>query len=247
MCPTHRKQTLITVRERLKNGETCRVVSTQVMEAGIDVDFPVAFRALAGLDSIIQAAGRVNREGSRLSSDVYVFEPESEFMKRIPTYIKQTADAARSILREFGEEVVSIQAIQAYFSLLDTLQDPSRASDAREILACLDRNDGFDFKTAAEKFRLIENNTVAVIIPYNSEAATWAEELRYNPFPAAILRKLQSYTINIYEQEFQSLNEKGAIDMAADAYAILKDMSYYDAQTGILIPARDGGEAIFFD
>ena len=247
MCPAHRKQTLITIRDRLKNGGNCRVVSTQVMEAGIDVDFPVGYRALAGLDSVIQAAGRVNREGKRPSGEMFVFEAESEFIKRTPSYIKQTADAARSILRDFGADPTSIEAIYAYFKLLDKLQDPKRASDAREILACFEKSAGFDFRTAAEKFKIIDNNTVAVIIQYNVEATKWVEELRYTSYPASTLRKLQGYTVNIYEQEFQALNAKGEIEMAADAYAVLNDMSYYDAQTGIVLPARDGGEAIFFD
>jgi CRISPR-associated endonuclease/helicase Cas3 len=246
MCPAHRKETLVTIRERLKNEGTCRVVSTQVMEAGIDVDFPVGYRALAGLDSIIQAAGRVNREGKRPSGEMFVFEPESEFIKRTPTYIKQTADVARSILRDFGVDPTSMQAISAYFNMLITLQD-KRIFDAKEILPCFDKSDGFDFKTAAEKFKLIEDNTVAVIIPYNDKAAKLVEELRYTPYPASTLRKLQGYTVNVYEQEFQALNAKGVIGMAADAYAVLTDTSYYDAQTGIIIPARDGGEAIFFD
>ena len=247
MCPAHRKETLATIRERLINGETCRVVSTQVMEAGIDVDFPMGFRALAGLDSIIQAAGRVNREGKRPSGEMFVFEPETEFIKRTPAYIKQTGGAARSILRDFNADATSIEAIQAYFKLLDTLQDTQKASDAKEIMACLDRSDGFEFKTAAEKFKLIENNTMAVIIPYNPEAEELVKALHYSIYPAAILRKLQNYTVNIYEQEFQSLNIKGAIEMAADTYAVLKDMRYYEVQTGIILPARDGGEAIFFD
>jgi CRISPR-associated endonuclease/helicase Cas3 len=246
MCPVHRKQTLLTIRERLKNGETCRVVSTQVMEAGIDVDFPIGFRALAGLDSVIQAAGRVNREGKRPTGEMFVFEPETEFIKRTPAYIKQTADAARSVLRDFEADPVSIEAIKTYFKLLDTLQDPKRASDAREILSCFDKT-GFDFKTAAEKFRLIDNDTVAVIIPYDPQAEKWVQELKYTPYPASTLRKLQGYTVNIYEQEYQALNLKGVIGLAADVYPILKDMSYYEPQTGILLPARDGGEAIFID
>ena len=247
MCPAHRKETLITIRERLKNGETCRVVSTQVMEAGIDVDFPVGYRALAGLDSVIQAAGRVNREGKKPSGEMYIFEPESEFIKRTPTYIKQTTDVARSVLRKFGEDPASIEAINAYFKELYSLQDGKRAFDVKEILACFDKSDGFDFKKAAEKFNLIDNITVAVIIPYNEAAQGFVKDLGYNPYPVAILRKLQSYTVNIYEQEFQALNEKGVINMAADAYAVLNDMSYYDAQTGIAIPARESGVAIFFD
>lgn len=76
MCPTHRKVVLAEVRERLKSGQPCRVISTQVMEAGIDVDFPVGFRALAGLDSIIQAAGRVNREMKQDIGNMYVFSPK---------------------------------------------------------------------------------------------------------------------------------------------------------------------------
>jgi CRISPR-associated endonuclease/helicase Cas3 len=247
MCPAHRKKILLSIREALKNGEACRVVSTQVMEAGIDVDFPVGYRALAGLDSIIQAAGRVNREGKNpAGGEMFVFEPESEFIKRIPAYIKQTADVARSILRDYQTDSTSMQAISAYFNLLITIQD-KKVFDAKEILACFEKTNGFDFKTAADKFKIIQNDTVAVIIPYDDEAKKWIEILRYSPFPPSTLRKLQSYTVNIYEQEFQALNAKGVIEMAADAYAVLKDMSYYDAQTGIVLPAKDGGEAIFFD
>ena len=247
MCPAHRKQTLVAIRERLKNGEICRVVSTQVMEAGIDLDFPVGYRALAGLDSVIQAAGRVNREGKKPSAEVHVFEPDTEFIRRTPTYIKQTASVAKSILREFAKDPTSIEAINAYFEQLYTLHDSKHAFDAKEILACLDKSDGFDFKTAAERFKLIENNTVAVIIPYNEEAMRLVNELGYTPYPASTVRKLQSYTVNIYEQEFQALNAKGVIAMVADIYAVLNDMGYYDAQTGIVLPARDGGEAVFFD
>jgi CRISPR-associated endonuclease/helicase Cas3 len=247
MCPVHRKQTFLTIRERLKNGDTCRVVSTQVMEAGIDVDFPVGYRALAGLDSVIQAAGRVNREGKMPVGEIFVFEPETNFIKRTPIYIKQTADVARSILRDFSADPLSIRAINAYFETLYNLHDDKRGFDAKEILPCFEKSEGFDFKTAAEKFKLIEDNTVAVIIPYNDIASKWVEELRYTPYPASTLRKLQSYTVNIYENEFQALNEKGVIEMVADNYAVLNDMSYYNARTGIDLPARDGGEAIFFD
>ncbi len=248
MCPAHRKTVLLEVRNRLKNGEPCRVVSTQVMEAGIDVDFPVGFRALAGLDSIIQAAGRVNREGQNpQGGEMFVFEPDTKFIKRTPTFIKQTAEAARSILREHGADPASMAAIRAYFSLLDVLQDSQRSADAKEILTHLNRNDGFDFKTAAEKFKLIDNNTVAVIIPYNDEARELIKKLAFMPHPTKILRQLQSYTVNIYEREFEALNVQGVIEMAADAYPVLNDMSFYDEKTGISLPASDGGAAIFFD
>lgn len=111
MCPAHRKQTIEEIREHLKAGQPCRVVSTQIMEAGIDVDFPIGYRALSGLDSIIQAAGRVNREGKAASGNLYVFEPDSEFVKRTPAYIQQGADVARKVLHDYQEDPVSLAGI----------------------------------------------------------------------------------------------------------------------------------------
>jgi CRISPR-associated endonuclease/helicase Cas3 len=247
MCPAHRAQTLRTIREQLSNGKNCRVVSTQVMEAGIDLDFPVGYRALAGLDSIIQAAGRINREGKQSYGQLFIFEPESNFIKRTPTYIQQTADVARSILRDYDDKLDSIDAIKDYFRLLYTLQDEKRAFDAHEILTHFDKSDGFDFKTAAAKFKLIERNTVSITIPYNEEAIEFIKELKNTEYAALILRKLQPYTVNIYEQEYQAINEKGAIEVIKDAYAVLTNMSYYEVQSGIALLPSDGGEAVFFD
>jgi CRISPR-associated endonuclease/helicase Cas3 len=247
MCPAHRKETLATIRQRLQAEQTCRVISTQVMEAGVDLDFPVGYRALAGLDSIVQAAGRVNREGRNPSGEVYVFEPETDCIKRTPAFIRQTASAAASILRDFGDDPATLQAIQAYFKLLDTLQDPQRSYDVQQILACLDKP-GFDFKTAAEKFKLIDDRaTVSVIIPYDQAARSLLEKARYSPFPASYARSLQVYTVNLYQREFESLQVKGAIETYQDLYFVLTNAQYYDAQTGVILPADEGGEAIFFD
>lgn len=249
MCPAHRKETLVTIRERLENGAICRVVSTQVMEAGIDVDFPVGYRSLAGLDSIIQAAGRVNREGKRESGELHVFEPETPFIKKTPTFVKQGTAVSESILREYIADPVSIAAINAYFKLLYTLQGEN-SFDAKEILACFEKGLGelnFDFKTAAEKFKLIDTNTVPVIIPYNEEARRLIEELKYTLYPATTLRKLQLHTVNIYEREFENLQSKGVIETYHEKYEVLNNLHFYDEQTGLILPADDGGEALFFE
>ena len=246
LCPAHRQQVLETIRQRLLDGEVCRVVSTQVIEAGVDVDFPVGFRALAGLDSIIQAAGRVNRERRNPFGEMHVFEPETDLIKRTPTYIAQTARAGASVLRDFEEDPTSMQAILAYFQLMDTLQDPDRSTDVKNILACLDK-EKFDFAKAGKKFRLIETQTLAVIIPYDEKARNLLEKLRYSLYPASYARRLQRYTVSIYEQEFQALQAKGAIDTYQDMYFVLNDMTYYDGQTGLALLADQGGEAIFFD
>jgi CRISPR-associated endonuclease/helicase Cas3 len=249
MCPAHRKATLKTIRQRLEDKLPCRVVSTQVMEAGIDVDFPVGFRALAGLDSIVQAAGRVNRNKNNPTGDVFVFTPETPFIKKTPAFIKQGASVAENVLRDYGDNPDSIQAINEYFTMLYTLQ-PKGAFDAKRILAYFDKQTDeldFDFKTAAENFNLIENNTVAVVIPYNEEVKKILEQARYHPYPFKFARQLQLYTVNIYQKEFEVLQSKGAIETYNGTYEVLNNMDYYNENTGIALPADTGGEAVFFD
>lgn len=252
MCPAHRKQVLTEIRERLEIGEPCRVVSTQVMEAGIDVDFPVGYRAMAGLDSIIQAAGRVNREGRHASGQMFVFQPETPFITRTPAFIEQTSAVAQSTLRTFANDPTTILAINGYYQQLYVLQN-ERAFDTRQILNYFEKGTGkfdFDFKTAAENFKLIDDNTVAVIIPYNHDATEFLETLKYTLYPMTILRKLQPFTVNIYEREFRALQSLGAIQTVHEQYHTLDvryTKSYYHAQTGLVLPESSGGVAVFFD
>jgi CRISPR-associated endonuclease/helicase Cas3 len=251
MCPVHRKEKLVEIRKLLqdKNKPPCRVISTQVMEAGIDVDFPVGFRALAGLDSIIQAAGRVNREMKHGISDVFVFDPETPFIKKTPIFVKQGAAVTESVLRDYADRPDTKAAIEEYFKLLYNIQGKD-AFDVRRILANFDKSTGeldFDFKKTAEEFRLIENNTVAVVIPYNEDAKKLLERAKYHPFPYTFARQLQMYTVNIYENEFEKLQSKGVIETYNETYEVLTNMDYYNEQTGLTLPTDAGGDAIFFD
>jgi CRISPR-associated endonuclease/helicase Cas3 len=249
MCPKHRKEVLAMVRDRLKTGQTCRVISTQVMEAGIDVDFPVGFRALAGLDSILQAAGRVNREMKRGISDLFVFSPDTPFIRKTPEFVKQGAAVAESILRDFARQPDSKEAIDRYFDFLYDLQGRN-AFDVRSILSHFSNGLEFDFRTAAENFRMIDNNTVAVLIPYNEEARNLLKQAQYHPYPYTFARQLQMYTVNIYENEFRKLQSKGVIETINDTYEALTENSmtnFYHEMTGLTLPADAGGDAVFFD
>jgi len=250
MCPAHRRAKLVEIEERLKSKQPCRVVSTTVMEAGIDLDFPVGYRALSGLDSINQAAGRVNREMKRSASEMFVFEPKSEFIKRTPSFLKQSAEVARMVLRDHAEALISIPAIEAFFEQLYNLQDPNISFDYKNIMGCFDSEDGrFKFETAAREFQIIEDPTETVIIPFNMEAERLIEDLKYTDYPFSTLRKLQPYTVSIFEGEFEKLSSKGAILTIDDTYHVLNPdclQEYYDPNRGLLVPESGGGDGLFF-
>jgi len=244
MCPAHRKLTIQMIRDHLLSGKPCRVISTQIMEAGIDVDFPVGFRALAGLDSIIQAGGRVNREAKRLSGELYVFEPDTPLIKRVPAYIQQGADLTQKILRDY-EDPISLEAIQAYFLQLYSFHD-DKAFDSTGILGCFRFNGlepALDFSTAAERFKLIQENTTSIIIPYDDQVDRILQDIQLDIFQ--IPRKLQPYTVNIYQNEFENLQSKGLLDSIGKFY-VLNNPDYYDLETGLVLPDQQS-TAIFMD
>jgi len=250
MCPAHRKQKLAEIRKRLDSGKPCRVVSTSLMEAGIDVDFPLGYRALAGLDSINQASGRVNRNMKRALGEMFVFEPESEFIKKTPRYIAQGVEVTRGVLRDHSDAPISIPAIEAYFERLYALKEP-RDFDYQDILGefrlASNSQPIFNFAKVAENFHVIEDVTQTVIIPIDEEAMKLIEELKFTQFPSSTLRKLQPYTVSIYQGEFEALSNKGVIETIADAYAVLSDVeNYYSPHTGLLVPASGGGDGLFF-
>jgi CRISPR-associated endonuclease/helicase Cas3 len=249
MCPAHRKAKLAEICARLESGQPCRVVSTTVMEAGIDLDFPVGYRALSGLDSINQAAGRVNRNMKFGMSQMFVFEPKSEFVKRTPRYVAQAVEIARRVLRDHAASPISIPAIESYFGQLYSYQDP-QTFDYKRIMVCFKDNNGkFKFETAARLFQIIEDVTETVIIPFNDDARDLIEELKFTEYPSSTLRKLQPYTVSIYKGEFDNLSGKGVILTIAETYAVLNPdqfTKYYDPDRGLLIPESGGGEGLFF-
>lgn len=252
MCPAHRREQLAEIEKRLKSKQSqpCRVVSTTVMEAGIDLDFPVGYRALAGLDSINQAAGRINREMKRGVSEMFIFEPKTAFIKKTPSFLKQSAEVTRMVLRDHAAAPISITAIEAFFRRLYDLQDPNISFDFKRIMECFDSEDGkFKFETAARDFQIIEDSTVTVIIPYNKEAERLIEDLQYVQYPSKTLRGLQPYTVSVYEGEFDKLSSKGVILTIDDKYNYLNPShfkEYYDPHRGLLVPQSAGGEGLFF-
>lgn len=246
MCPVHRQKTLTEIRQRLNDKQPCKVVSTQLIEAGVDVDFPVVYRSIAGIDSIVQSAGRCNREGCLPTGNVFVFKPVSEYAK-VKGYLERTAKVADMVFRKY-DDPISLDAIDYYFKMLYDIEG-EQALDKKCVLDCFEekcKQLEFDFQTAAEKFKLIESNTYSIVIPYNEAAIKLLNEAQFSPYPRSVARKLQPYTISIYEYEYKTLLKNAALKTINDSFIILENFEKnYDRNTGIIIPKDTYGEAIF--
>jgi len=247
MCAVHRKQVIEEIRQCLVLKNPCRVISTTVLEAGVDLDFPVGFRALTGLDSINQAAGRVNREMRIKTGILFVFEEDTSAVKRQPDFVMQSALVTREVMQDHLNELISVEAIHAYFERLYNLRNRSDF-DSLNILSCFNKSQPyiFDFATAAKNFQIIKNKSITIIIPYDEKARKYIEELKVSPRPGGILRKLQPYTVSVYEHDLTTLINSGAIWMVEGKYAILNNMNYYHPQTGLSVSANSSETALFF-
>ena len=213
MCAKHRSQKLDEIRGRLKNGEPCRVIATSLIEAGVDVDFPLVMRAEAGLDSVAQAAGRCNREGKRPSENsfVWIFAPEDKW--QAPPELAAQAAVMRLTADSFSDDLLSTQAVAAYFAELYQLKGSEL--DNKKILKM--HNDtgqslDFPFQTIAGKFRMIESHMQPLIIPFDNEAESLISSLHHADHIGGLLRKLQPYTVQIPEKALAALYKAGRIE-----------------------------------
>lgn len=232
MVPTDREKTLNVIRERLRNGQVCRVVSTSLVEAGVDVDFPSVWRELAGLDSILQAAGRCNREGKRSAAEsvVHVFEAEGKF----PASMMQQREAATTVMEAF-DEINTRPAIQAYFKRLLWVKG-DEALDKRQILT---GERAYAFQSTAKAFQLIDDDSCTVYVP-NEENAKDIAQLRAGAYSRALIRRLGRSSVNVYRREYENLVFAGVVeDHGEDGFGILIQADQYDPKRGLSTEAKD--------
>nr|WP_256438115.1 CRISPR-associated helicase Cas3' [Thiomicrorhabdus sp. 6S3-12] len=238
MCAAHRTTTLEVIRERLQQGLPCRVISTSLIEAGVDVDFPCVMRAEAGLDSIAQAAGRCNRERLRAKEESHVWIFTSPDWS-VPPELKGLAADMRSVFRKGHGNLLDQDAIKDYFSNVywrkgDELDQKQLLKACRVGASKLD----FPFQKIAKDFRMIESFMMPVFIPFDNEAKSLLKELETTDSVSSILRKLQSYIVQIPQTGLESLQMGGAIQTIAphrfeDQFWELINLSIYDAEFGI--------------
>lgn len=246
MTPKHRREVLEQVKDRLKNGLPCTVVSTTVLEAGVDIDFPIVYREMSGIDSILQAAGRCNREGKRDidESIVHVFE-----LEKIPEYIQRNRQALVETTKLF-KNINDPEAIATYFDFLYKQEESTVDSfDLYGIVKM--HNSVFDFRKIANSFHLIEDMNMKSVIVKRSSAENEIQELidqlLYGDKSRELMRKLAPYIVNIYEYEADNLLNCGAIQPISDDLYFLDDTMeiYYSEKTGINTNP-ESGNAIFY-
>lgn len=258
-CPAHRQALFSTMRQRLDTGLPVLCFSTQLIEAGVDIDFSSVIRFLAGLDSIAQAAGRCNRNGRLAAATVHIVNPADESIEQL-TDIKVGRDKTQRLLDEISDaDLLSIDAMTLYFqyyfydrteemdyplkaqqalrqdSLLNLLSDNSRNIGSTEPLQLRQ-----SFKTAAGLFKAIEAPTQAVIVPYNGDARNLISELcgLSKQFDAVAyrncLRRAQKFSVNIFPQVWRQLIEQQAVQEIRQGEGIYYlDECYYSPDFGL--------------
>ena len=231
MCPEHRTTTLNKIRSALVDGSPCRVISTQLIEAGVDIDFPVVFRSAAGIDSIAQAAGRCNREGKFLEGgQVFIFSPEDGSP---PGHFRQTAQTAETVMRHH-DDFLSLEAVTEYFMTLYWMK--GKKLDEYQILDDLGegaKNGDFPFRIVDKKFKIIKDGAESIIIPWNKEAEKIISGLRYSEYPALFARKAQRFTVQVYPKVLSSLECVGSVERLHDQYCVLINMDIYRDDLGL--------------
>lgn len=204
MCGEHRSRLIRYIKWRLKKGCPICVVSTQLIEAGVDVDFPVVFRAFASLDSIAQAAGRCNREGKlqdRLGQ-VFVFNPP----KASPCgLLRKGEDTAKELLVDRVNDLLTPELFERYFTLYYSKLNNLDQQGILDLLTKDQRICQIQFRTAAEKFHLIDDQAQQSVIIWYGEAEKWLALLKKQGPERWLMRKLQRYSVSIPKSLFQQL------------------------------------------
>lgn len=248
MCPQHRSEVIDEVKKKLKSGEQVRLISTQLIEAGVDIDFPIVYRAIAGLDSIAQSAGRCNREGKlnklgKLGRVVLFIPPRLP-----PKGILRKASETTQILFNTGlSDPINHEVFKSYFSELYWKLNSLDTYNICELLYPHPPSMGIMFRTVANKFKIIDDSIMkTILIPYKKGAGL-ISELKKIGISSRILRKLQRYTVNIYNNQFDRLLARKSIEEIMPGIFALKEscLLEYSEKVGLLIDAVPNDPEIF--
>lgn len=238
LCAEHRAKVLDEVRSRLQEGAACRVISTQVVEAGVDLDFPVVFRALGPLDRIVQAAGRCNREGRLEAGLVRIFEPD-EGARPAGAYRTATSHAER-MLRAGDLDFNDPGTFPNYFACVyrDVELDAERIQPARARL---------DFPTVAGRFRLIRNDSVPVLVPHDRAAVAdvCCQAQAEGHVARSLWRRAQRHSVAIRRRELDEALKEGLAHEVVPDSGLYRWTGGYDPVLGLTGAGPDPADLIW--
>ena len=235
MCGEHRRNVLQAIRERLKAERPCLVVSTQLVEAGVDLDFPTVYRAEAGFDSIAQAAGRCNREGKQPIGFTYLFEAE----ERPPLgLLRSAADTAKELESHYPDPLDPL-AVEAYFRLFYWTQKARWDKHGVMKAMSVDQHSKrllFQFREMAAAFQMIRDEQVPVLVPYDKDPdvdnSIW-DKLASNKVSFLPQRELQPYLVSVRKQAVQQMQQRGFVVEHESGVWILLNRSLYHREKGL--------------
>ena len=226
MCPDHVRETIAKVKAALNNPDNSiiRVVATQLIEAGVDIDFPVVFRQEAGLDSVLQAAGRCNREGKLDRGETFVFG----LQKPLPRgFMTQTNNARLAMGKEY--DWFSPEAMEAYFRQLYSRVDSFDKANIKDLLYKRE----MQFETAASKFQLIDDKTTSVIVNWKN-SMDLVERLKRDGVSYSLMKALSQYSVNVRNNDLKKLMDAGAVEEVLEGVYVVSDSKFYDKEIGLV-------------
>jgi CRISPR-associated helicase Cas3/CRISPR-associated endonuclease Cas3-HD len=241
MCPLHRRSVLDSVKHRLSSGEPCRLIATQCVEAGVDLDFPTVYRAWAPLDAVTQAAGRCNRNGKSTFGTVRVFVPEEE--EYPDGAYKQAAGITRILAAQAGDEGPDIHSAETFETYYRNLYDVSKPEDQREELtnALTRRN----FVDVSEEYHIIDNSAVNVLVPYSpSDWEDLKNEAAVTGLTRAWIKKARPHCVSLFTPKhndpvraFLDPLPVGARS-TSDEWFVYLEADHYSMETGLVLPEK---------
>ncbi len=224
MTPLDRSNTIAAIRDALEAERAITVVSTSLIEAGVDFDFKAVFRQYAGLDSILQSGGRCNREGKTDFGDVYIFETDEPVNRDLQIPV----NVVKGLLQEY-EDISSKECIEEYYRRL--FHEAKELIEGNSIAKMCRSIESIPFRTYAEGFEFIKDNTIGIVIAQNEEAQKYLQSLRYGNY--SVKRKLQKYTVSLRIYEFEEAQKLGILDDFGTGVFVLTNDAYYQKETGL--------------
>lgn len=239
MTPAHRSRVIEVVRKKLKKGEYITVVSTSLVEAGVDLDFNTVFRQLSGLDSILQAGGRCNREGKDAKGYVYVFDIDETYRKG--SDLAMRINKTKGLLEKY-QDITSYDCIKEYYDGIFNFNQSRIAENS--IAKYNEQSNSFDrqglmspysipFRSYAMQFEYISADTISIVIddPNDQTCHELVETLRNGDM--SVRRALQKYSVSVYMNVFKDLYSQGVLNDHGTGIYILENQSYYNNETGL--------------